>query len=80
MARLTKKYILSDGIMYLPMSDDFKIRASRMGFETIRQIIATTQAHLEAKEHYSADFMIELFELAEAYNFVHELEDAKRFR
>ena len=70
MAKYTKKYIMTEDIMYLPMSDDFKVRASRMGFRTIRQIIDTPQADLEAMEHYSGGFMIDLSELAEEYNFL----------
>ena len=62
------------------MSDDSKVTASRMGFKTISQIIDTPQAELEAMEHYSNEFMIDLSELAEEYNFLREIEYPKRFK
>lgn len=74
MARYTKKYILNEDIMYLPLSDDFKIRAARMGFHNIRQIIKTKQSDVEAREGYTFHWMIELSELAEQYGFLWELE------
>ena len=78
MARYTKKYILTDEITYLPMSDDFKIRASRMGFKTIREIVKTRQVDLESMADYTFNWMMELSELAEEYDFLWELESDKR--
>jgi hypothetical protein len=79
MAGFTKKYILNEDFMYLPLSDDFKTRAARMGFQNIRQIIKTRQSDVEAMEDYSVDWMIELSELAEQYDFLWELERDSRF-
>lgn len=80
MAKYSKKYILTSEIDYLPMSHDFRDRAVRMGFKTIRDIIKTKQSELEAMGDYTFDWMMELSELAEEYDFLWDLESDKRLR
>ncbi|MEP7376790.1 MAG: hypothetical protein ABI675_25555 [Chitinophagaceae bacterium] len=77
MPKYTKKYILTEEIMYLPMSDEFKVAASRMGFKTIQQILDTPQQELNRRNVHYDQFMIDLGELAEEYGFLHTLESRR---
>jgi hypothetical protein len=78
MPKYSKKYILTEEIMYLPLSDKFKVAASRMGFKTIQQIIDTPQDEVNRRNVHYNNFMIDLGVVAEEYGFLNAIEHATR--
>ena len=65
--------VLNTELMFLALSDDFKIVASRAGYKTFQDIIDDRERAVLSNSVFGASLESELFEYAEYHGFIDQL-------